>query len=367
MKKTLFFVLLLVACTCLVLVACAGNKHDNTPVDTGAQTAAPSGDGTEQGTSTPVETEPGTEPETEPVTEPHEHAYGDWTTVKDATCTEAGEQTRTCACGEAETQSIDALGHTEALDEAVEPTCTQTGLTEGKHCSVCNEVLVAQEVVDALGHTNVHWENGKSATCDKPGYDEYVCSDCGEVLDSRIIPATHLHVGASQCSGCGMNYYEELAEIIQEYGYRNEYGTIVYEYYTKNSVNVNFCYTRSGNIEVNIITSNSNGTYNFYLKMSDASGSYAYSGSSWLKSYGVMCYTSGNLWASSNSTSSASLNVTNSYKEHLLSGTTNSLSYSELASCTNTDETAMKLALQKLDELLRTRSEIDITHFGFEK
>ena len=43
------------------------------------------------------------------------------------------------------------LVHTVVTDPAT-VTCTQAGLTEGSHCGVCNQVLVAQKQAEALGH-----------------------------------------------------------------------------------------------------------------------------------------------------------------------------------------------------------------------
>ena len=85
------------------------------------------------------------------------------------TCTADGYTTYTCSvCDDTYVaDEVDALGHTEVVDAAVAPTCTETGLTEGKHCSVCNEVFVAQTVVDALGHD-----------CDEEGN----CKICGELI-----------------------------------------------------------------------------------------------------------------------------------------------------------------------------------------
>ena len=104
-------------------------------------------------------------------------------TSSTATCTEAGTATYTCTkCGDSYTEDVPAKGHTEVIDAAVEPTCTETGLTEGKHCSVCNEVLVKQNVVPAKGHTEVI-DAAVEPTCTETGLTEGKhCSVCNEVL-----------------------------------------------------------------------------------------------------------------------------------------------------------------------------------------
>ena len=111
----------------------------------------------------------------------HTHSYSEEIT-KAPTCTEAGVKTFTCSCEDSYTETIEALGHTETTDAAVAPTCTTAGKTEGKHCSVCNEVLVAQETIDALGHTEVT-DAAVAATCTTAGKTEGKhCSVCNETL-----------------------------------------------------------------------------------------------------------------------------------------------------------------------------------------
>lgn len=91
-----------------------------------------------------------------------------------------------------------AIPHTEAVDKAVEPTCTKTGLTEGKHCSVCNAVLVEQEVVKANGHTEVV-DKAVAPTCTETGLTEGKhCSVCSAVLaEQEVVPALGFTVSGS--------------------------------------------------------------------------------------------------------------------------------------------------------------------------
>ncbi|MGN0516091.1 leucine-rich repeat domain-containing protein, partial [Eubacterium sp.] len=101
-------------------------------------------------------------------------------TVTSPTCLEQGYTTYTCTtCGyEYKASYVDALGHTEVVDDAVEPDCTHTGLTEGSHCSVCNEILTPQTTVNLLGHS--YTKEVIAPTCSQQGYTKYTCERCGD-------------------------------------------------------------------------------------------------------------------------------------------------------------------------------------------
>ncbi len=120
----------------------------------------------------------------------HAHKYD--SVVTKPTCTAGGYTTHTCSrCGHTYTDSeTPANGHTEVTDPAVPATCTESGLTAGKHCSACSAVLVAQEVIPA-GHTpgEAVLENEKAPKDGKAGsYDEVVyCKVCDEELSRKTV------------------------------------------------------------------------------------------------------------------------------------------------------------------------------------
>ena len=139
------------------------------------------------------------------------------------TCTEAGltegSHCSVCSTVTDAQELIPATGHTEVMDQAVPPTCTATGLTVGCHCSVCGTVIDTPQVVEAADHKEVI-NNAVAPTCTESGLTEGShCSVCKTVLAERkTAPAlghdyvvvkslsnTCLHGGYSlmRCARCG--------------------------------------------------------------------------------------------------------------------------------------------------------------------
>ena len=81
-----------------------------------------------------------------------EHTLDSGKITKSATCTTTGTKIYTCTvCGETKTETIKAKGHKEQTVKGKPATFKEAGKTEGSHCSVCGEILVAQKEIAKLG------------------------------------------------------------------------------------------------------------------------------------------------------------------------------------------------------------------------
>lgn len=124
-----------------------------------------------------------------------DHEYSEWEIIQEADCQNEAVKARTCEeCGRTQKKTIDGLGdHKEESLPAVEATCTETGLTEGKRCSVCLEVLQEQLTTPATGHLE-EVTPAVEATCTETGLTEGKhCAHCGVVLQQQVLVPTTDH------------------------------------------------------------------------------------------------------------------------------------------------------------------------------
>ncbi|MBQ8546210.1 MAG: leucine-rich repeat domain-containing protein [Clostridia bacterium] len=259
MKKRLFTYSLILILGVLLFSSCGNSQDTDTDIllntETSSDTATEIVDSTtdteteteaetdtetmvniETDTSTDLATDTNTDTGTE-IEPPHEHTIG-FVEAKAPTCTTAGlTEGRVCStCGEVilEPKIIPAIGHTVVLIPAVEPGCMEYGLTVGAKCSGCGEIYVKQEKVEPIGH---NWEVVPEieATCTQLGLTEGKrCSSCHQwAIEQEVIPkADHNYIihmpkeptctekGHKAYQSCASCWYKEYYEPIPALGHK---------------------------------------------------------------------------------------------------------------------------------------------------
>ena len=112
--------------------------------------------------------------------------------VSPAGCESGAKYTYSCTCGAVGEEVFtigEPLGHTEELIEGKAPSWTEAGLTEGKQCLICGEILTAAHEIAALGHS----------------FSGEKCSVCGAINEEGSIGLEYRVFGDGSCyvSGIG--------------------------------------------------------------------------------------------------------------------------------------------------------------------
>ena len=135
------------------------------------------------------------------------HSLDEGTVISLPTCTEPGQIDYTCkTCGDViREETPDATGHTEVTDPGFAPTCTSTGLTDGTHCTTCNQVVIPQEVIPIVHSYKTVAVN---ATCTEDGSITSTCTLCGHISVATIPAPGHSYeavIVAPTCTEEGTN------------------------------------------------------------------------------------------------------------------------------------------------------------------
>ena len=133
------------------------------------------------------------------------HKMGEWSVTAEATCTEAGEKSRSCIneycvyCKDGtrytETEELPVLGHDMTETEGYEATCTEPGMDPYWTCNRCGksytdvtgstETTAKDQMTAALGHDMTKIEEA-APTCTEDGHNAYwICNRCGKIFSDE--------------------------------------------------------------------------------------------------------------------------------------------------------------------------------------
>ena len=160
MKKSFFAILIVMLATLLLFAACNSDDIvDNTDEVSESADGAGESDASEC-----------------------EHNFSAWKVKTKATCIREGSEERRCSkCRVVEKRAVAMLQtHDVLIDRAVEPTCVNTGLSEGSHCVICNKVIQAQEILPIIPTAHSYETEKIVATHNAQGYYLSTCTRCND-------------------------------------------------------------------------------------------------------------------------------------------------------------------------------------------
>lgn len=119
-----------------------------------------------------------------------EHNFDSWVAIKNATCTEYGEDRLTCSvCGAVVTERIPALGHKYGQWSETKPaTCVSTG-EEERSCTRCQDVETRE--LEISGHVWSPWSEETEASCEDVGVQKRFCVLCQHPEARNTDPRGH--------------------------------------------------------------------------------------------------------------------------------------------------------------------------------
>ena len=145
----------------------------------------------------------------------HVCVFDEWTTVTAPTCEAAGTRERACACGETETETVSATGHSfTSYASNDDVTCTTDGTKTATCDNGCGKTDTVADTGTATGHTAGAWITDTAATCTVDGVKHQDCTVCGETAATEAIPATGhadstwIVLTAATCLAEGVQYLQ---------------------------------------------------------------------------------------------------------------------------------------------------------------
>lgn len=136
----------------------------------------------------------------------HEYVYA---ITKKSTCTEKGEKTGTCDCGEIIIEKMNKADHTEESWKTVETaTCTSKGV-KVKKCAVCG-IEISRKSVETTEHTASDWIVTLEQTQYTDGIRHKVCILC----DTELLVEKIVCIEVEQNLDIYKDFYEEVLKLV---------------------------------------------------------------------------------------------------------------------------------------------------------